>query len=260
METEEVTNQTVVTLETPEYSDFLSFITNLKDICTDIDIRDGLVRQRSDDKTSVFEIDLSSILPGVDMALTDIKKKLELLKIFQGQDEVTVTINQDGQTCYIFSDGITSIKVLAPTLDFIDNKFMSVEELESIFTMNEEDLILDYTIQTMMAERVRVITQTFNTLAIQVNFDGEQASISAATQAKDQFANFVQGLVANVSLEKSSANLSTIPFSIDYETNVLFKMYKEQGQDITLNSFSSTLGSLDIKVLTRSSLVKVDEG
>lgn len=250
--------QRVVTLETTEYSDFLSFITNLKDICTDIDIRNGLVRQRSDDKTSVFEIDLSSILPEIDMALTDIKKKLDLLKIFQGQDEVTVTINENGQGYYIFSDGITSIKILSPTLDFIDNKFMSVEELESIFTMNEEDLILEYTIQTMMTERVRVITQTFNTLAIQVNFDGEQASISAATQAKDQFANFVNGIVANVSLEKCSANLSTIPFSIDYDTNVLFKMYKDQGQDITLNSFSSTLGSLDIKILTRSSLVMDD--
>ena len=116
--TEAQATQTVVTLETAEYSDFLNFITNLKDICTDIDIRNGLVRQRSDDKTSVFEIDLTPILPNVDMALTDIKKKLELLKIFQGQDEVTVTINQDGQNCYIFSDGITSIKVLSPTKVF----------------------------------------------------------------------------------------------------------------------------------------------
>ena len=250
----------VVKLEASEYTDFLSFITNLKDICTDIDIRDGLVRQRSDDKTSVFEIDLSSILPDVSMALTDIKKKLELLKIFQGQDEVTITINEDEQSHYLFSDNVSSIKVLSPTLDFIDNKFMTTEELESIFTMNEEDLVLDYTIQTMITERVRVITQTFNTLAIQVNFDGEQASISAATQAKDQFANFVRDIITNVSLEKCSANLSTVPFSLDYDTNVKFKMYKDEGQDITLNSFESTLGSLDIKIFTRSALVKEDEG
>ena len=137
---------------------------------------------------------------------------------------------------------------------------MTTEELESIFTMNEEDLILDYTIQTMITERVRVITQTFNTLAIQVNFDGEQASISAATQAKDQFANFVRDIITNVSLEKCSANLSTVPFSLDYDTNVKFKMYKDEGQDITLNSFESTLGSLDIKIFTRSALVKEDEG
>lgn len=256
------TIETTVKMDSEAYNDFLGFITNIKDICMDLDIRDGLVRQRSDDKNAIFEVDLSPILPGVSMALTDLKKKLDLLKIFQGQDEVTVKINEteNGSSTYTFSDNMSSIKILAPSLDFVDNKFMSSEELENIFTLNEEDLILDYDLQTMITERIRTITASFNVFAIQVNFDGEEASISSTTPAKDQHAKLVTGIISNIDIEKSSANLSIIPFSIDYDTNVLFKMYKDPAQNVCLNLFESNLGTLAIKIFTRASLVKVDEG
>ena len=246
---------TTLNLNTAEFNDFLRCLTNLKEVCNDVDIREGFLRQRSNDKTSVFEIDMTPILPGVSMAISDIKRKLDLLKTFAGQD-VTLEIVDGEPGHFIFADAFSSLKFISPSLQYIDNKFMTAEELESIFVMNDDDLILEHDLTSMITERIRIITTSFNTDAIQVSFEGETAVIKAATQAKDQFAKFVDGITTNMILEECSALLSTIPFGIDHDTDVAFQMFKDPEQDISLNKFETNLGDINFKILTRSAIVK----
>lgn len=246
---------TTLNLNTAEFNDFLRCLTNLKEVCNDVDIREGYLRQRSNDKTSVFEIDMTPILPGVSMAISDIKRKLDLLKTFAGQD-VTLEIVDGEPGHFIFSDSFSSLKFISPSLQYIDNKFMTSEELESIFIMNDDCLILEHDLTSMITERIRIITSSFNTDAIQVSFGGESAVIKAATQAKDQFAKFVDGIATNMILEDCSALLSTIPFSIDHDSDVAFQMYKDPEQDISMNKFETNLGDINFKILTRSAIVK----
>lgn len=244
-----------IVLNVEKYNDFMRCINNLKEICNDIDIHNGIVRQRSNDKTSVFEMDLTSIIDQSTFAISDLKKKLELLKTFTGQ-EVTITIEEGENGYFIFSDQYSSLKFLLPAPQFIDNKYMNESEVSSIFSLSDDDLILDHNLTKMITDRIRIVTQTFNTAAIQVNFGGEAASITAATQAKDQFAKFVENVTTNVILENCSANLSTIPFGLDHDENVTFKMYKVSGQPITLNKFTTMLGDVNITIFTRSSLIQ----
>ena len=60
----------------------------------------------------------------------------------------------------------------------------------------------------------------------------------------------------NVILEGCSALLSTVPFGIDHDTDVVFKMFKDPNQDISLNKFETNLGDITMKILTRSAIVK----
>jgi len=249
---------TTLNLNAAEFNDFLRCLANLKEVCNDVDIRDGFIRQRSNDKTSVFEIDMTPVLPGISIAISDIKRKLDLLKTFAGQD-VSLEIVDGDPGHFIFADSFSSLKFISPSLQYIDNKYMTLDELERIFVMNDDELILEHDLTSLITERIRVITVSFNTDSIQVNFEGEEASIKAATQAKDQFAKFVTGITMNVVLEKCSALLSTIPFSIDHDTDVEFKMFKDPNQDISLNQFSTTLGDITLKIFTRSAIVKDDE-
>jgi len=244
-----------IELDSEKYGNFLRCITNFREICNDIDIREGIIRQRSNDKTTVLEMDLTPLIMEVNMPISDIKRKLDLLKTFAGQD-VTLTIGED---YFQFADAFSSLKFKNPTLEFMDNKFISQDELSSVFIMNEDELILDTDISNMITDRIRIITQTFNTAGVQVVFEGETASIRAATQAKDQFAKFVSGLTTNAILESCSTNLSTIPFCIEHDTNISFRMFKHPTQDITMNSFSTTLGDININVYGRSTIVKDDE-
>ena len=103
---------TNLTLSAEEYNDFLRCLTNLKEECNDIDINGGIIRERSNDKTSIFQIDLNPILPDVTMSISDIKKKLDLLKVFAGQ-EVNIECNTDGNGYFIFADSFSSLKFLS---------------------------------------------------------------------------------------------------------------------------------------------------
>lgn len=247
-----------VVLEVNQYNDLMRCLTNLKDTCNDVDIRNGIIRQRSNDKTSVFEMDLTSVLGESTFAISDLKKKLDLLKTFVGQ-KVTIDITDsegDNNGYFVFSDQYSAIKFLSPAPQFIDNKFMAESEVSNIFSLSDSDLILDHDLSKLITDRIRITTLSFNTNAIQVNFSGETASITAATQAKDQFAKFVEGVVTNIILENCSANLSIVPFGLDHDGNVSFKMYRVEGQPITLNKFQTMIEDVSISVYTRSSILQ----
>lgn len=246
---------TRISLEAEQFNDFLRCLTNLKEVCNDVDIREGIIRQRTNGNTSIFEINITSLIDNISIAVTDIKQKLELLKTFQGQD-VNVDIEDDH---FVFSDSFSSIKIVSPTPEFVDNKFMSEEELSNIFNASDDDLILEHDISQLITDRVSTITQNFNVESIRVQFHGETASISAATQAKDQIAKFVDGIETNVEIVNHSSNLSVIPFKIDHDTDVEFKMYKDPNQNNALNRFSTTLGEIDINIYSRSSIIEEEE-
>jgi hypothetical protein len=249
---------TTLNLNADEFNDFLRCLTNIKEVCNDADIREGFIRQRSNDKTSVFEIDMTPILPGITMAISDIKKKLELLKTFAGQD-VSLEIVEGNPGHYIFSDSFSSYKLISPSLNYVDNKYMTTQELDSIFVMNDDDLILDHELSSMITERIRTMTGGFDIDVIEVSFMGEDAVIGASTQAKDQSAKFVSDITTNMILNNCSALLSTVPFGIDHDTDVSFQMYKDPNQDISLNKFETTLGDITMKTLTRSALVRDED-
>lgn len=247
-----------LTLNAEEFNDFLRCITNLKEECNDIDINGGIIRQRSNDKTSIFQIDLTPILQDISMTISDIKKKLDLFKIFAGQD-VNVEIDNSENGYFIFSDQFSSVKFMSPSYQFIDNKFMPEDELNAIFNLDDDGLILEHELGTMITDRIKVITASFNLKAIQVMFDGEEAAIKAGTAAKDQFANFVDGISTNVVFDKCSANLGVIPFAIEHDDDIEFKMYKDPNQDIALNTFATKLGECETTIYTRSSLVQDED-
>lgn len=244
-----------------EYNDFLRCLTNLKEICNDVDIKGGFVRQRSNDKSSVLEFDMTSILTTVNMSISDLKKKWDLLKTFSGQ-EVVFDIEEETEDLpgnFTISDNMSSLKFISPTSRFIDNKYMTEEELSSVFITNPEEMIIDYEFSNIIVDRIRVVTGIFEAKAIQVNFNGETASITSVTQAKDQFARFVENITTNMILDNCSLNLTTIPFTIEHDTEVKFQMYKDTTQDISYNKISTTLGNVNVAVYTRSNILKNEE-
>ena len=117
----------------------------MKDICQDVDIRNGFIRQRTNDKASVFEFDLTPLIQDLSIPIVNIKQKIDLLKIFAEQEvEISVRDPDDDHSNGFFtiSDEYTTIKFDGAELDFMDNKYMTLDECDSIFPMNDEDTIL----------------------------------------------------------------------------------------------------------------------
>jgi len=254
--------ETVETLTVEGFNEFIRCLTNLKEVCNDADIREGILRQRTNNHTSVFEIDLRALFGDSSIALTNLKQKLELLKTFQGQEvEVTISNPDDGSLgFYEFKDEITSYKSITPTMEFMDNKYMTEQELATIFPESEDQLILETDVRSILSDRIRIYSHHFSIETVVVEFNGETASILAATASKDQSAKFVEGIMMNDEIEESSTNISNVAFCLDHESDIKYSMFKDPNQNVALNKFETNLGDIDIKVYSRSQIVENDEG
>ena len=238
-----------VNLDNTKFSDFLRVLSLLRDICNDCEVRGGILRQRSNDKANIFEMDLRPLISSADILISNLKQKLDLLRCFVGQ-EVKIEYN-DQDVC--FSDQFSVIKFVNPRLDFMDNKYISDEEFSRIFTLREEDLLLDYEIQSTISERMKIIAQGFNIVSFQVLFEGDFSSIMATTTSKDQSARIVGDIPVNQTLNCFS-NLVTTPFVIDHDQNMNLKMYNVQ-ETVCVNKFAASIGNVNINIFSRSQLI-----
>jgi hypothetical protein len=144
-----------------------------------------------------------------------------------------------------------------PRLDFMDNKYISEEEFSRIFTLRDDDLLLDYEIQNTISERMKIIAQGFNIVSFQVLFEGDFSSIIATTTSKDQSAKIVNGIPVNQTLNCFS-NLVVTPFVIDHDQNMNLKMYNVQ-ETVCVNKFSAAIGNVNISIFSRSQLIEEKE-
>jgi len=250
-------SERLVNLDKDQYGELLRCVSILKDECNDADIRNGVIRQRSNEKISVFEIDLSNIISDINIPITDLKRKIDLLKIFEG-GEVTITIDETtNPASFSFSDEYSSLKFLFTRLDFMDNKYLTEEELQASFILDESDVILNTSIPKNISDRIRIVCQSFSINSIQILLEEGTASLVAKTQSKDQFAKFYSGIVVDRPMT-AFANIVAIPFMIDHDTDVSFKMYNVRG-NIIVNKFTTSIMNTGITIYTRGSLVTEDE-
>jgi len=243
-----------VSLDAEKFGSFLRTLSLFRDICNDVEIRSGMVRQRTNDKANIFEMDLSSLILDSDILISNLKQKLDLLKCFLGQEVKIVSNNNEVS----FSDQYSIIKFKNPRVDFIDNKFMSSEEFSSIFSLNEEDLLMDYEIAKTISERMKVIAQGFNIVSFQVFFEGDNASITASTSSKDQHAKIVSDIPINQTTNNTFSNLVVTPFVIDHDGSAVLKMYNIS-ENMCVNKFVTAIGDVNINIFARSQLMEVTE-
>jgi hypothetical protein len=249
-------------LNQEEYGNLIRCLNNLKEICNDVDIRNGKVCQRSNDRSCIFELDMQNILTDVSMPISDVKKKLDLLKSFMGQDEVKIDIHteeQESECYFIISDQYSAIKFMFPAMQFIDNSFMAEDEVANILTINEDELLLQVEMTNLITDRIRIFTDNFNSNAIQVMIDEDSATIQTQTQSKDQYATFMKDIPTNITLEACSVNLVTMLFKMEHDTNVIFQMYKDTDKPVTVNKLETDIGDISVKVYSRSSIIPLED-
>ena len=211
-----------VNLSMENYEQFLRCLSILKDVCNDADIHDGILRQRTNDNANVFEIDMTPIIDTLDIPLVNLKQKLDLLKIFLSQSStqsqtVDITVDDDGN--FTFSDEYSSINFQGPELAYMDNRFITEEELEHIFTLNEEDVILQVDVENNISDRMRIIAQSFNVNSTQISMENDVASITMETQGHDQNAKILTDITLEQPMECTSS-LTNTPFIIDHDGKI----------------------------------------
>lgn len=244
-----------ITMDNEQFDVFTRALTNLVDGFNDVDIREGIVRSRSTDRTITAEIDLTPILGETTLPLLLLKQKMDLLKCFRDSQEIKLSFNDNGDW-FSFSDDLTELTFRYITnSEYIDNKFMTEQELQNTIGINEDDLLLSTSIDETVSNRIKTISSVFNVDSLQVNFNDEEANISL--KGTEQSAMFYRSIPVEQPMN-AKANVIITPFVIDHDGEVAFKMYKVSGQkqNISINKSETTIGDVNITIYSRSGLVQ----
>lgn len=252
---------TTIVLTADLYEEFFHCIANLRDICTDVIIKDSFIRQRTDDKNSIFEMDLNDLFgEAVTIPISYFKTKFDLFKIFLGQ-EITIKIHQDeddpeGSSWYEIADSLSRIKFDFPSIGYMQNEFVNDEELDAIFTCSEDDLILETQIEKTITERIKTITTNFNTHFVRMTFENERMSMGAVDPAKTNRVYFLENLEVEIDFDQEYlANMTRIPFMINHDTSFNFKLFKQPDEMITQNKITTSIGAVPINIYCKSQLI-----
>jgi len=253
---------TTVVLTSDLYEEFFNCIGNLKDICTDVIIKEGIIRQRTDDKNSIFEMDLNDLFGApLNMPIAYIKQRFDLFKMFLGQ-EISIKIHEGetvGESWYEISDSISRITFDFPTEGYMQNEFVTEEDLAAIVTCGEDDLILETQIQKTITERIKTVTTNFQAHFVKMDFIGDTMSLGAIDPAKTNRVFFLENLTIDMEFDEPYfANMTRIPFLINHDTAYNFQMYKQPDEMITQNKIATSIGTVPINIYCKSQILSED--
>jgi hypothetical protein len=239
-----------ITITTENFESFLRCLSLFKEpVCNDVDIKNGIIRQRTNDRFAIFEIDLSSIISDISFPIVSLKNKFDSFKWFQGRD---VSISVD-DTSVIISDGTTDWKMEKPDASFMDNSFIDDNSFSNLFTLSEESLLLSYIMPKSLSDGMRIFTSAFNVNSVQMLFEDQLCSISAKTAAKTESVKFVGGITVEQPLNATTSIVVT-PFISDHDGDANIRSYRIEDK-ICLTKFTMDISNIAINIFARSPLV-----
>jgi hypothetical protein len=249
---------TSITIGKDEFIEFLRALTALKDICTDITIEKGMIRQRIDSRESFFQMDLRHILGDCSIPISHLKLKLDLLKTFFSE-EVILSINDDN-TFYSFEDAVSrySFKWTDTKMMSENSRYINDDELGKLIG-KYEDIILETTIDKKVSDRIKLASQLFSVRNVTLEFSERFAKLKSEHQNKEQNAIFMKDIVSLLDGD-AFITLSIIPLTVDHDGPMTFEVAAQK-----INNKIQVLQTVDMKMNNTeitfygASILKTDE-
>jgi len=243
-----------IVLDTNQYESLFAAISMIKDQCTDINITNGIIRQRSDTEIVVYDIDVSDLLGDMNLPLVGIKMKADLLKMFVGNDEIEIDSNDD---VYSIKDEFSKISFIVPNLQFIENKFVESNELAQMFGFGDRELVFTHNFSQKVCERMRVIANNYEIDAFTIEFNGDTATIKANTEAKDQVAVLASEIPLDIPISDRMCNIATTLLITEHDSELTFEMYTD-GNNILISKVDSSIKGTNYTIHNRTRLMDMD--
>jgi hypothetical protein len=175
-----------ITIDKDKFKALTDVISILKDLCNDVDIQNSLIQQLSTNRTVLFMIDLKPVFSGIDtisVPICNIRQKLELFKGFFKSVDVKLAIHDE---FFTISDSISMLKILKPSREFLDNKF--VDSIESLMNLSTFSSIVDTRVPLSICAKIGACNQSFSSSSVQVHFSKEQILFTTHSLNQSEFA------------------------------------------------------------------------
>jgi len=229
-------NTTTVTLNKKQWNSFGKVLKGLAKACLDVDILGGMIRQKSTNTTALFGVDLRPFFGDATFTISNVKEKLKPLKMFK--NGVTITL---GQSEAVFSDGLSIYTILAPDRNYLDNKFMSQQEMQAWLPGGSQQMfpLIRNEVEGMILKRIRTAFSKLHTDKYKVLFAGHSASLRVENALGSNGPSEIVDLIRDIPVLQPTTGygeLPSLPFeSLDYEGMMLWELGRMGGQLLIKN-------------------------
>jgi hypothetical protein len=217
-----------LTLTGKQWESFCKVLKGLARTCNDVDINEGIIRQRSNDGAAIFKADLRPFVGGATLTITNLKEKLKTLKMFKSG--VTITLAEDEA---LLSDGISSYTIAAPDRNYLDNKFMSQAELESLIPLFSQETfsLIRNKIKKLTLKRIRTAVSKLKTNNCKVVFKKHSASLRVEKEmGGSKRPESSVRIITEIPLFDPTAGFTQLPSfsftSFDYDGDMVWELYR----------------------------------
>lgn len=155
-----------------QFSNFMTILYQLKDVCSSLTIQDGKILQENDKHSILYDIDLSSIVGGNTIMFDILQAKFNMLDIFKKQNSKMNLEITDKK--YIWSDKTSKMEFAIPMPSVLLNKPISKESNRyKEITAESNNKIFECIFDTSVLERFSAARKAFdsNEVMLVINED-----------------------------------------------------------------------------------------
>ena len=187
-------------------------------------------------------------------SIANIKGKIGTLKGLTDQ----VTIEADEKKVVYF-DGVSSYNMPVADKNYLDNKFMSKQDLDNLIgnTLQEENLLINHKIEKKNLKRIRSAVKTFKTNGFKVIFENHSASIGleegyGGSKGTKSSVDIIKDIPL-LQLTTGHMNQTSSAYnSFDYDGDIGWEMYR--GDDKVISKNYGSIGELTTATYTRGEI------
>ena len=247
--------QTKTVLSKEQFKELYTFLNIIKPHFEDLCIVNGKFRARSNDNTCIVETKFS-YFKGVDFYIANIKMLVKMLYTLDKKAAITIAIDDTNVT---FTDGCQSVQVMNANPEFIDNKFMTDEEMKKLLDDNVdvEKLFIKETLPKSVVCNIHKISKDFNTEVIKVQHTQEDLNkgyfyISNRSRNLEYTIKLKEAFITPMK-KGHSFNMTSLPFIFN-KADMTLNYYLNTDGYIVATLYNTTVDGLLVYVFARAAI------
>ncbi len=247
----QVVGHSTVRLNRGLFSKFLNTINIISPYCNDADILNGKIRQRTNTRDMIFEIDMTQLIGSITIPLNDIRSKNTLLRCFELDDSVTLTDDEIvlsiEPTNYKFQDPISYIQFTKAITQYMDNTYQDDEEFSKVIQFCREDnILLSTTIPKYVCKRIKAVCEGFQNQSIKIEMNNTTGMLVAANTNQVNTSKLFDNIQLLKNFEiPSSIVFNPVPFYLETSSDIDLKFYF-RSENVLIGKFSMAYGDVPV--------------
>ena len=233
----ESSDEYTLTFSRPDFSKMLGTLAIIQDICNDVEIREGIIRTKTNNNKTILDIDLTSIFQDKNLLISLLKSRLNLLKTFeldmniQAEGDTNSIILQSDLHTYEFSDCFSKMAFRRPVPKFLDNPYIEDSEFNNLISgCTDDSMIFTYTVTPYLKQRLAAICNGFRVDSVKFDFHGDHANLGIETKSKEETSKNTTQIPLLQNIDGKMFTMINMPLVLNIVSDVKISCYKLGGE------------------------------